>query len=99
MPSSLRPLADGADKLTARGRNVRELIDDLESRFPGMRAALIENGELVLHFAVSVDDVVSAEGLETRQRAVDYQSRRPVRITAQIEHGMQTIDVPFGDNL
>ena len=66
LPSSLRPLADGADKLTARGRNVRELIDDLESRFPGMRAALIENGELALHFAVSVDDVVSAEGLEER---------------------------------
>ncbi len=68
LPSSLRSLVGGAESVRARGRTVGELIADLESRFPGLQDALTERGELSPHFAVSVDDVVSAEGLDETVR-------------------------------
>ena len=66
LPSSLRSLVGGAERVYAQGRTVGELIADIESRFPGVQAALTERRELAPHFAVSVDDVVSAEGLDEK---------------------------------
>lgn len=63
IPASLRRLTSGADRAEATGNTVGELVDDLEARFPGLRAALVQNGELVSRFAVTVDDVVGSAGL------------------------------------
>jgi len=63
IPAPLRRLTGGVEHVTASGATVGELIDDLESRFPGLRDALVQDGELAPHLAVSVDDVVAAAGL------------------------------------
>ncbi|MDG2303117.1 MAG: MoaD/ThiS family protein [Candidatus Binatia bacterium] len=64
IPAPLRRLTGGIDRAEASGQTVGELIDDLEARFPGLRAAFVENGNLVPHLAVSVDDVVASAGLD-----------------------------------
>lgn len=63
IPSALRRLTGGVERAPAAGRTVREVIDDLERRFPGFRAAVTEHGELSPSLAVFVDGEMSGEGL------------------------------------
>jgi molybdopterin synthase sulfur carrier subunit len=64
IPALLQSLTGGAEKVTVCGRTVGEVIDHLEARFPGVKARLIEGGELRPHIAVAIDGDVSPEGLE-----------------------------------
>lgn len=63
IPSLLRRLTNGKERVEVRGRNVREVIDDLERQFPGMRAQLVEADDLKPSIAVSVDEEMATEGL------------------------------------
>jgi sulfur-carrier protein len=63
IPPTLREQTDGRRELTAEGETVRELLDDLMSRFPAL--------EEQLHFAnvyVEGEDVRTLEGLDTEVR-------------------------------
>jgi molybdopterin converting factor small subunit len=46
IPSLLRPLADGADKVTVLGATLREIIENLDRRHPGFRDRLLERAAL-----------------------------------------------------
>ena len=63
IPSPLRRLTGGAARVDATGRTVRALIDDLESRFPGLRARLCEDGRLKAGLSVVVGTSIQAAGL------------------------------------
>lgn len=63
VPALLRTLTGGQERVTVNGRNVRQIIDDLERRFPGMRAQLIEGDDLKPSIAVSVDGEMGIGGL------------------------------------
>jgi molybdopterin synthase sulfur carrier subunit len=63
IPSLLRKLTGGKDRTVANGKNVRQLVDDLERQFPGFRNQVIENGELKPSLAVSIDGEVANQGL------------------------------------
>jgi sulfur-carrier protein len=63
IPALLRKLSGGQDRVTAQGRNVRQIIDDLERQFPGIKAQLVEHGELKPSIAVSVDGEMGLGGL------------------------------------
>jgi molybdopterin synthase sulfur carrier subunit len=54
----------------ARGGNVRELLDDLMSRFPALRRQIIENDEIApfVNVYVEGEDVRTLDGLETPVR-------------------------------
>lgn len=64
IPATLRRLTNGADRVNVSGETVGELIDALDERFPGMRDALVRDGDLVPHFAVSIDDVLAETGID-----------------------------------
>ena len=64
IPAPQRRLTGGAERVVAKGATVGELLDDIDARFPGLRAALVEDGELAPHLAVSVDGVLSSSGLD-----------------------------------
>ena len=64
IPSLLQGLTGGADKVTVSGATVREIIDDLDKRFPGVKERLVEGREIRPHIAVAIDGDVSPEGLE-----------------------------------
>ena len=67
IPPTLRGEVGGAREVPAQGRNVRELLDDLLSRFPGLRHQLVEDDELApfVNVYVEGEDVRTLDGLDT----------------------------------
>ena len=63
IPPLARPLTGGVDQVDVDAGNVGQIIDVLESRFPGIRDRLCEEGELKPGLTVAVDGNVSALGL------------------------------------
>ena len=43
IPTPLRTLTQGKDEVDASGANVREVIDDLEKNYPGLRDRLCDD--------------------------------------------------------
>ena len=74
MPPILRQAVGGAREVDADGSSVREVLDDLTSRFPAVRSHLLDDGGDLNRFVnvyVNNEDVRLGQGLET---AVDASS-------------------------
>jgi len=67
IPPTLRAETGGERQVPAAGDTVRELLDDLMSRFPGLRTQLVEDEELATFVNVYVggEDVRMLAGLDT----------------------------------
>ena len=68
IPTPLRRVTNGASTVEAGGGNVRELIEDLERQFPGMRERLCDETGAVRRFVnvfVGDEDIRFLEGIET----------------------------------
>jgi sulfur-carrier protein len=67
IPPTLREQAGGQRELAAEGDTVRELLEDLMGRFPGLRSQLVEDGDIApfVNVYVEGEDVRTLEGLET----------------------------------
>lgn len=63
IPALLRKYTGGKDRVIANGRNVGQLIEDLERQFPGLREHLIEDGEVKPSIAVSIDGDMGTGGV------------------------------------
>ncbi len=66
IPSLLRSLTGGLAQVELPAGSVRELIDALESRYPGMEERLCEDGRLRPTFSVAVDGLVSTRRLNQK---------------------------------
>ena len=62
----MRELTEGQDQISAPGQTVRELIAWLELNYPGLEARLCEKNQLRRGIAVSIDGVISPEGIRAR---------------------------------
>lgn len=60
IPALLQSLTDGAATVTVPGRTLRQVIDNLETRYPGLQARLIDPVENRLH-----PEIVAAIDSET----------------------------------
>lgn len=69
IPALLRKLTGGRERVAVSGRNLREVIADLERQFPGLREQLIQDDDLKPSVAVSIDGEVGAGGLLEPVRA------------------------------
>jgi molybdopterin synthase sulfur carrier subunit len=67
IPPTLREVTGGERELPADGDTVRELLEDLMSRFPALRSQLVEDGDLApfVNVYVEGEDVRTLDGLET----------------------------------
>jgi len=67
IPPTLRSETEGAREVEARGATVRELLDDLMSRFPALRGQILREDELApfVNVYVEGEDVRTKDGLET----------------------------------
>lgn len=68
IPTQLRALTDGAEEVEASGAILAELIDDLESRHPGMKDRLMDEGGQLRRFVnvyLDDEDVRFLDGLGT----------------------------------
>ena len=63
IPPMLRSITSGSEIVDASGANVREVLEDLESRFPGIIDQLCEDGSIRPDVSVVVGDDISALGM------------------------------------
>jgi molybdopterin converting factor small subunit len=71
IPPTLRDETGGVRQVEAAGENVRDLLDDLTSKFPALRTRLIEDDEVApfVNVYVGGEDIRTRDGLETPVRA------------------------------
>lgn len=68
IPTILRTYTGGASEVTAEGETLAEVLDSLETKYPGIRARVLdENGRLrrFVNVYVGEEDVRFASGLQT----------------------------------
>ena len=63
IPSLLRSLTGGSEQLSVPGRTVRQVVEELEQRFPGMWSRLCDGDGLRPGIAVAVDTQIARRGL------------------------------------
>jgi len=63
IPSLMRKLTGGHDRVTVSGRNLREAIADLDRQYPGIANQLTEDGDIKASIAVSIDGEVGTNGV------------------------------------
>ncbi len=63
IPPLLRHLTGDLQQVEVAGEKVRDLVAALDAAYPGMAARLTEDGELRRGMVVTVDGVVSRQGL------------------------------------
>ena len=70
IPPTLREQTGGARQVEADGETVRDLLEDLMSRFPALRHQLVEDDDLApfVNVYVEGEDVRMREGLDTEVR-------------------------------
>ena len=70
IPPTLREEVGGVREVAADGETVRELLDDLMGRFPGLRRQLVEDDDIApfVNVYVEGEDVRTREGIDTEVR-------------------------------
>jgi len=66
IPALLRELTGGQESVTVPGETVRQVIENLERAYPGIKTRLCEDGRLRPNLSVAVDGRVSRQGLRQR---------------------------------
>ena len=68
IPTPLRKLTQGAEEVSAAGKNVGELIADLEAKFPGIKERICDDKGAVRRFVnifVKDEDIRFQQNLDT----------------------------------
>ena len=60
IPALLQDLTAGQQQVTVPGETVRQVVENLENRYPGVRARLLEGERLRPSIAIVVDGEVSS---------------------------------------
>ena len=66
IPAQLKSLTGGVSQVKMEADNIRQVIEQLEQQFPGIRDRLCDGDELAPTLQVSVDSSMSSRGLRTR---------------------------------
>ena len=62
----LQKMTDGAQKVDMEVRNVRQVIEQLEELYPGIKDRLLEDEDIAPNIAVAIDGDVAIMGLLQR---------------------------------
>lgn len=63
IPPMLRRLTGGANVADVPGQTLAEVIDQLEARFPGVRARICDGDDIRPELSVSIGDTIVSRGL------------------------------------
>ena len=80
IPTPLRRVTNGQDKVSVEGASVNQIIASLDSEFPGIRGRLCDDGGELRNFInifVNGEDVRFLEGLDTSTKSGDEVSIVP----------------------
>ena len=68
IPTPLRGLTGGVTEISLEGSTVGELVDALDSRFPGLKERLCRGDTLSPGLQISINHVMTRRGLLARVR-------------------------------
>jgi len=74
VPTPLRKYTQGADEVNAQGSNIKSLVDDLESKYPGIKERICDETGKVRRFVnvyVNGDDIRFLQNLDTALKEGD----------------------------
>jgi sulfur-carrier protein len=79
IPTPLRTLTQGSETVTAEGKTVRALIDNLESAHPGLKDRLVDEKGVrrFVNLYVGEEDIRFLDGLNTELKDGDELSIVP----------------------
>ena len=63
IPALLRKFTGGVERVEVPGKSIRELIQRLGERFPGIDRQLLEDGDIRPSIAVSIDGEIATGGV------------------------------------
>ena len=63
IPTMLQPLTEGVQEVEFEAANVRQVVEGLEERFPGIGQWLMEGGWIKPNLAVAIDGETTSMGL------------------------------------
>ncbi len=63
VPSLMQPLTGGKDRVEVAGSTVRQVVDNLEAEYPGIKDRLVEDRRIKPNIAVAVDGEITPLGL------------------------------------
>lgn len=63
IPALLLPLSGGRQKVNVPGKTIRQVIENLELQYPGIRERLLDGDRLRPSISVVVDGVISQDKL------------------------------------
>lgn len=66
IPAPLRELTGGQERIVVQGETFGDVLDELDRQFPGMKDRLVRGGQLIPGFQVSVNDVLTKQGLRAK---------------------------------
>ena len=69
VPPLLQPLTEGRETIEIEGDTVREVIEKLDSAFPGLKDRLCEEDRIRPSIAVAVDGQISNQGMRRKVEA------------------------------
>ena len=69
IPSLMRDLTAGQTIVTVRGSNVRQVIENLELKYPGAKSRLLTGDSLKPGIGVAIDGEMARYGLTERVRS------------------------------
>jgi MoaD family protein len=79
IPTPLRTLTGGADEVAIPGANVREVIDNLEKKHPGLKERLLDDKGVrrFVNIYANEEDIRFLDGLDTPVKEGDSVSIVP----------------------
>jgi molybdopterin synthase sulfur carrier subunit len=66
IPSLMQGLTGGKEQVRVEGETIREVINNLEAAYPGVKDRVCEEDRIRPGLAVSVDGVVTNEGMRQK---------------------------------
>ena len=63
IPSLMQNLSNGEQRVSVEGANVRQIIDNLDSMFPGFKNRLVEDGRVKPNISVAIDGEITPLGM------------------------------------
>ena len=63
IPTMLQSLTAGVKQVDLDARNVRQVIEQLEELYPGMKDRLVEDGEIRPNLAIAINGDVAIMGM------------------------------------
>ena len=66
IPSLMQKLTDGKHNVEIEGETVRQVVDALETHYPGFKDRIVENDRIKTEIAVAIDGEIVTAGLRAK---------------------------------